>query len=123
MISVAYRTSHEMFCDVKLHFSQLLKAQCFDGRHFWDFIYLMKKCLPAKKITIWSINKSEVKVRILQHNFEQFSCIKRRKIYYEIFGCLCVQQRPMLRDGTVLRSSAVTIGTTFFPGPNTPRHM
>ena len=26
MISVAYRTSHEMFCNVKLHFSQLLKA-------------------------------------------------------------------------------------------------
>ena len=39
-----------------------------------------------KKITIWSINKSEVKVRILQHKFEQFSCIKRQKIYDEIFG-------------------------------------
>ena len=80
MISVAYRTSHEMFCDVKLHFSQLLKA------HVLGILFIMKKCLPAKKITIWSINKSEVKVRILQHNFEQFSCIKRQKIYDEIFG-------------------------------------
>ena len=26
MISVAYRTSLEMFCDVKLHFSKLLTA-------------------------------------------------------------------------------------------------
>ena len=62
MISVAYRTSLEMFCDVKLHFSQLLTAHVLTvDRHFGDFIYLMKKCLPAKKIIFCEY---ELRVRV-----------------------------------------------------------
>ena len=50
MIFVAYRTSLDMFCDVKPNFSQLLKAHVYDGRlAILIFIFLMKKCLPAKK--------------------------------------------------------------------------
>ena len=77
-----------MCCDVKMHFSQFLKAR-FDGRHFGDFIYLTKKCLPVKKINIleyWIEWGEGTFVRILQHNFEQFSCIQKQKIYDEIFG-------------------------------------
>ena len=51
MISVAYKTSPEMFCDVTAFFT-FFESMCFDGRHFGDFIYLMKNCLLAKKINI-----------------------------------------------------------------------
>ena len=32
---VVYKTSLDMFCDVKPNFSQLLKAHVYDGRPFW----------------------------------------------------------------------------------------
>ena len=58
------------------------------------------------------INKSEVKVRILQFSIilSNFHVFKDRKIMMKFLVGSC-EQRPMLRDGTVLRSSAVTIGT------------
>ena len=40
MISVAYRTSLEMFCDVKLHFSQLLTAHVLTVAILGILIYL-----------------------------------------------------------------------------------
>ena len=49
MISVAYRTSFEMFCDVKLHFSQLLKAHVSYGGPFWFSIFWWKSSFQQKK--------------------------------------------------------------------------
>ena len=48
--------------------------------HF-DFHFSNEKVPSSKKITFWS-----TEVRILKHNFEQFSCIQKQKIYDEIFG-------------------------------------
>ena len=53
MISVAYGTSLKMFCDVKPHFSQLLKVHVQDGHHF-DFHFSNEKVSSSKKITFWS---------------------------------------------------------------------
>ena len=36
--------------------------------------------------TLWSTRYCETKIRILQHNFEQFSCIQKQKICDEISG-------------------------------------
>ena len=47
MISVAYRTSLEMFCDVKLHFSQLLKAHVLTVA-IWGF-YLSNEKVPSSE--------------------------------------------------------------------------
>ena len=44
-----------------------------------------------------------------------FHAFKSRKFMMKFLVGLC-EQRPMLRDGTVLRSSAVIIGTTLACG-------
>ena len=53
--------------------------------HF-DFNFSNEKVLSGKKFTFWSTGYCQTKVRILEHNFEQFSCIQKQKIYDEIFG-------------------------------------
>ena len=55
--------------------------------HF-DFNFSYEKVPSSKKINIWSTGYCETKVRILEveHNFEQFSCIQKQKIYDEICG-------------------------------------
>ena len=50
MISVAYRTSLKMFCDVELHFLQLLKARVSDCLHF-DFHFSDENVPSSKKLT------------------------------------------------------------------------
>ena len=53
--------------------------------HF-DCHFSNEKVPSSKKLTFWSTGWCETKVRILEHNFEQFSCIQKQKIYDEIFG-------------------------------------
>ena len=54
--------------------------------HF-DFHFSKEKVPSSKKLTFWSTTRQcETKVRILERNFEQFSCIQKQKIYDEIFG-------------------------------------
>ena len=69
-----------------MHFSQLLKVHVLTVAILG--ILFNEKVPSSKKINIleYFIRQSEVKVRILQHDFEQFSCIQKQKIYDEIFG-------------------------------------
>ena len=56
------------------------------GGHF-DFHFSNEKVPSSKKkLTFWSTGLYELKLRILEHNFEQFSCIQKQKIYDEIFS-------------------------------------
>ena len=61
MISVAYRTSLKMFCDVKPHFSQLLKARVQD----FDFHFSIEKVPSSKKN---QTNKPKTKTKQKQKN-------------------------------------------------------